>query len=73
MGVERVTASFLLLGEGSAALVEVGPFTCRESLAGAPSATNWREEWVSSWTGCCGASKDLRPELGPKWNNAGQP
>ena len=32
MGVERVTASFLLLGESSAALVDAGPSTCLESL-----------------------------------------
>jgi glyoxylase-like metal-dependent hydrolase (beta-lactamase superfamily II) len=34
MGAERVTASFLLLGEKTAALVESGPTTCLESLMG---------------------------------------
>lgn len=34
MGAEHVIASFLLLGEGSAALVETGPTTCLESLTG---------------------------------------
>ena len=34
MGTEHVIASFLLLGEGSAALVETGPTTCLEHLMG---------------------------------------
>jgi glyoxylase-like metal-dependent hydrolase (beta-lactamase superfamily II) len=34
MGTEHVIASFLLLGEGSAALVETGPTTCLERLTG---------------------------------------
>jgi glyoxylase-like metal-dependent hydrolase (beta-lactamase superfamily II) len=36
MGVERVTASFLLLGEKTAALVERGLTTRLESLMGSP-------------------------------------
>lgn len=32
MGTERVIASFLLMGEGSAALVETGPTTCIDRL-----------------------------------------
>ncbi|MDQ3910351.1 MAG: MBL fold metallo-hydrolase, partial [Actinomycetota bacterium] len=34
MGAERVTASFLLLGGKTAALVESGPTTCLSSLMG---------------------------------------
>ncbi len=34
MGTEHVIASFLLLGEGSAALVETGPTSCLEHLTG---------------------------------------
>jgi glyoxylase-like metal-dependent hydrolase (beta-lactamase superfamily II) len=32
MGTEEIIASFLLMGEGSAALVETGPTTCLENL-----------------------------------------
>jgi glyoxylase-like metal-dependent hydrolase (beta-lactamase superfamily II) len=32
LGTEKVIASFLLLGEGAAAIVETGPTTCLESL-----------------------------------------
>jgi glyoxylase-like metal-dependent hydrolase (beta-lactamase superfamily II) len=34
LGTEHVIASFLLLGDGSAALVETGPTTCLDSLTG---------------------------------------
>ncbi|HZY64760.1 MAG TPA: MBL fold metallo-hydrolase [Rubrobacteraceae bacterium] len=34
MGTERVIAAFLLLGEGSVALVETGPTTCLDPLLG---------------------------------------
>ncbi len=34
MGTEKVIASFLLLGEGSAAIVETGPTSCLEHLRG---------------------------------------
>ena len=34
MGTERVIASFLLLGEGEAAIVEAGPTTCLDRLTG---------------------------------------
>ncbi len=34
LGSEHVIASFLLLGDGSAALVEAGPTTCLDSLTG---------------------------------------
>lgn len=34
LGTEHVIASFLLLGEGSAAIVETGPATCLERLVG---------------------------------------
>ena len=34
LGAEEIIASFLLLGEGSAAIVETGPTTCLDSLAG---------------------------------------
>src|SRR3954452_14426196 len=32
MGTEEIIASFLLVGEGSAAIVETGPTTCIENL-----------------------------------------
>ncbi|MBA3585152.1 MAG: MBL fold metallo-hydrolase, partial [Gemmatimonadetes bacterium] len=34
LGTEQVIASFLLLGEGSAAIVETGPTSCLEHLKG---------------------------------------
>lgn len=33
-GVEQVVASYLLIGDGSAALVETGPTSCLENLTG---------------------------------------
>ena len=32
LGTERVIASFLLIGDGSAAVIETGPTTCLEHL-----------------------------------------
>jgi hypothetical protein len=36
MGTEHVIASFLLLGDDSATLLETGPTTCLQRLTGGP-------------------------------------
>jgi glyoxylase-like metal-dependent hydrolase (beta-lactamase superfamily II) len=46
MGTEQVIASFLLIGEGSAAIVETGPTTCLEYLKGGLKASGVSPEDV---------------------------
>jgi len=46
MGTEEVIASFLLLGEGSAAIVETGPTSCLEHLRGGLKANGVSPEDV---------------------------